>query len=60
MDKEHVKLKILAAGDIHGDTTHARKLAEQADKEGIDLVVLCGDLTYAEQSTEGIIGPFVK
>ena len=57
MDK---KLKILAAGDIHGDTTQAQRLADQAEKENVDLVVLCGDLTYAEQSTEGIIGPFVK
>ena len=54
------KLKILAAGDIHGDTRQAQKLADQAEKENVDLVVLCGDLTYAEQSTEGIIGPFVK
>ncbi len=53
-------LKILAAGDIHGDTSRAKKLAEQAERENIDLVVLCGDLTYAERSTEGIIGPFVK
>jgi Icc-related predicted phosphoesterase len=58
MDKS--KLRILAAGDIHGDTSQAKKLAEQAEKENIDLVVLCGDLTYAESSTEGIIGPFVK
>ena len=28
-------------------------------KENVDLVVLCGDLTQAEQSTEGIVGPFV-
>lgn len=54
------KLRILAAGDIHGDTSQAKKLAEQAEKDDVDLVVLCGDLTYAEQSTEGIIGPFVK
>ena len=54
------KLKILAAGDIHGDLNQAKKLAEQAEEENIDLVVLCGDLTYAETSTEGIIGPFVK
>lgn len=54
------KLKILASGDIHGDMSLARKLAEQAEKENVDLVVLCGDLTYAESSTEGIIGPFVK
>lgn len=60
MEKSKTKLKILAAGDIHGDTTLAKKLAERAEKENIDLVVLCGDLTFAETSTEGIIGPFVK
>ena len=54
------KLRILAAGDIHGDTNQAKRLAEQAENENIDLVVLSGDLTYAETSTEGIIGPFVK
>lgn len=53
-------MKILASGDIHGDITLARKLADQAEKENVDLVVLCGDLTYAEQSTDGIIGPFVE
>lgn len=57
---EKIKLKILAAGDIHGDAVQAKRLAEQAERENIDLVVLCGDLTYAETSTEGIIGPFVK
>jgi hypothetical protein len=53
-------MKILASGDIHGDISLARKLAEKAEKENVDLVVLCGDLTYGERSTEGIIGPFVK
>ena len=53
-------MKILASGDIHGDTRLAEKLAEKAEKENVDLVVLCGDLTYAERSTENIIGPFVK
>jgi len=57
---EKSKLRILAAGDIHGDTNQAKRLAEQAEKENIDLVVLSGDLTYAETSTEGIIGPFIK
>src|SRR3990167_7173258 len=57
---EKHKLKILAAGDIHGDTSQAKKLADQAENESVDLVVLCGDLTYAETLTEGIIGPFVK
>ncbi len=54
------KLKILASGDIHGDTGLAKKLAERAEKENVDLVILCGDLTYAEQSTKNLIGPFVK
>jgi Icc-related predicted phosphoesterase len=53
-------MKILATGDIHGDISLARRLAEKAEKENVDLVVLCGDLTYGETSTEGIIGPFVK
>ncbi len=54
------KLRILAAGDIHGDKGLAESLAERAKKENVDLVILCGDLTMMEQSTEGIIGPFVK
>jgi len=53
-------MKILASGDIHGDTNLAKRLAERAKKENVDLVVLCGDLTYGEQSTENIVGPFVK
>ena len=54
------KLKILAAGDIHGDMNLAKKLAEQAHKEKVDLVVLCGDITQADQSTDNLIGPFKK
>ncbi|MBL7054157.1 metallophosphoesterase [Candidatus Woesearchaeota archaeon] len=54
------KLKILAAGDLHGDTSLAKKLAEKAKKENVDLVVLCGDLTFGDTSTENLIGPFVK
>lgn len=57
---KHKKLRILAAGDIHGDTSLAKKLAEMAEKEKVDLVVLCGDLTMGEVSTENLIGPFVK
>ncbi|MDD5331209.1 MAG: metallophosphoesterase [Candidatus Nanoarchaeia archaeon] len=53
-------MKILAAGDIHGDSKLAEKLAKKAEKEKVDLVVLCGDLTQAENSTSGILGPFVK
>ena len=57
--KEH-PLKILAAGDIHGDIGLARKLADKADKENVDLVILCGDITHMNKSTDNLIGPFVK
>jgi len=53
-------MKILASGDIHGDTKLAEELAERAEKEHVDLVILCGDLTLAETSTDNIIGPFKK
>ena len=58
--KHRHKLKILAAGDIHGDITLAETLAEKAKKEKCDLVILCGDLTMFEESTKNIIGPFKK
>ncbi len=54
------KTKILAIGDIHGDTGLVKKLAEKAVKENVDLVILAGDITFAEQSTKNLIGPFVK
>lgn len=53
------KLKILAVGDVHSDQAFIRSLADTAEKENVDLVVLAGDLTFADQSTEGIVGPFV-
>ncbi|HLD19403.1 MAG TPA: metallophosphoesterase [Candidatus Nanoarchaeia archaeon] len=53
-------MKILAFGDIHGDTAMAKKLADQAERENVDLVVVCGDITYHERSLENIIGPFAK
>jgi uncharacterized protein len=53
-------MRILAAGDLHGDINAAKKLAEKAKKAKVDLVVLSGDLTYGEISTKGLIGPFKK
>ena len=58
--KQNKKTKILAVGDIHGDTGLVKRLAERAKKEEIDLVILAGDLTFAELSTKNLIGPFVK
>jgi len=53
-------LKILAAGDFHSSTLIAEKLAEKAEKEDVDLVILCGDLTHFNTNSEGLIGPFLK
>jgi hypothetical protein len=54
------KTKILAIGDIHGDSGLAKKLAELAKKENVDLVILAGDFTLFETSTKNLIGPFAK
>jgi len=54
------KLRILAAGDFHGDDLKARKLSDKAKKEKVDLVVLCGDISFSDMETENLIGPFVK
>ena len=54
------KIKILAVGDIHGDTGLVRRLAEKAKRENIDMIILAGDLTLAESSTKNLIGPFIK
>jgi putative phosphoesterase len=51
------KFKILAAADIHGDSKLVKMLADKADKENVDLVVLCGDhLGWTE--SKNIIKPF--
>jgi len=54
------KTKILAVGDIHGDTGLVKRLAEKAVKENVDLVILAGDITMFESSVKNLIGPFVK
>ena len=53
-------MKILAAGDLHGDSKLAERLAKQAKDENVDLVILCGDITNDDENVEGLIGPFVS
>ena len=53
-------LKILAVGDLHGDSRQALRLAEKAKKEKVDLVILSGDLTFAESNLDYLVGPFAK
>ena len=51
------KLRILAASDIHGDSKQVKALAKKAEKEKVDLVVLCGDIAGWVE-TKDIIKPF--
>ena len=51
------KFRILAVADIHGESKLAKRLAEKAEKENVDLVVLCGDITGWTE-TKNIIKPF--
>ena len=57
---EEKKTKILAIGDIHGGTGLVKKLAEKAQKENVDIVILAGDITFAEMSVKDLVGPFAK
>jgi len=58
-DKKEEKLKILAAGDFHGDSDVTRRLAEKAEKENVDLVILNGDITGLVH-TKNLIKPFIE
>jgi uncharacterized protein len=51
------KLRILAAGDFHGNPRIAKQLAERAEREKVDLVILTGDLVGLVPTKE-IIKPF--
>lgn len=54
------KLKILAAGDLHGSLDVAKKLSKKGKREKVDLVVLAGDIYGYGGGDEGILEPFVK
>jgi len=54
------KLRILAAGDLHGDIGIARKLSAKAKKSKVDLVVLAGDIYGYDDDDSEILKPFAK
>jgi Icc-related predicted phosphoesterase len=56
-NKSKEKLKVLAAGDFHGDPATAERLAKKAEKAKVDLIILTGDITGLVE-TENIIQPF--
>lgn len=54
------KTKILAIGDLHGDSGLAKRVAKQAEDENVDLIIIPGDLTWLEQPVKNILKPFDK
>ena len=54
------KTKILAIGDLHGDTNLIKYLANKATKEKVKLIIIAGDLTFAERSIKNLLGPFLE
>ena len=57
--EKHEKLRILAAGDFHGESSIAEGLAKKAEKEHVDLVILTGDLVGLTEG-KNIIKPFTE
>lgn len=58
--KKSDKTKVLAIGDIHNDLNLIERLAKRSEEENIDVVIFAGDITQAEQSVKGLVGPFAK
>ncbi len=54
------KLKVFAASCMHSVKGTARHLAEKAEKYESDLVILAGDITFFDDSINGMIGPFLE
>jgi len=54
------KLKILAAGDFHGNDLVSKELAKKAEKEKADLVVIAGDILDFGEYAKNMIMPFVE
>ena len=53
-------MKILVAGDLHGDIVAAKNLSEKAESEKVDMVLLSGDLTMFGKNHEGLLSYFAK
>ena len=56
---EKKPLRILAVSDIHGDQTRLAQLVARAEKEKVDLVLLCGDFTFGDELAGPLIQPFL-
>jgi Icc-related predicted phosphoesterase len=54
------KLRLLVASDVHGDPKIMERLAEKAEKEKVDAVIIAGDLADFDTYGKGMIKPFVE
>jgi Icc-related predicted phosphoesterase len=52
-------MKILAVSDLHGDAESAKRLAKEAEKEKVDMILVLGDISVFGDLEKGMIGPFV-
>lgn len=50
----------MSCSDLHGDRSLAERLAKRAEQEGVELVIMCGDLTFFDEEPKGIMQPFLK
>jgi len=53
-------VKVLATGDIHGDTSFIEELAHEADANNVDLIIIAGDIADWHGPTDNLIGPLLK
>ena len=51
-------MKILGAGDIHGDMSLSQYLAKKAVRENAEIVLLCGDISGPGGDLTNVIKPF--
>ncbi|MFZ5955237.1 MAG: metallophosphoesterase family protein [Nanoarchaeota archaeon] len=58
-DTNKKKLRILAAGDLHGNSAISEMLAKKAKENDVDLVILLGDI-HGMNNSDNLIGPFKK
>ena len=54
------KIRVLASSCMHSVRGTAKQLAEKAGKYDVDLVVLAGDITFFDESINGMVGPFLE
>lgn len=58
--EKHGRIRMLVASDVHGDAEAMKKLAERAEKENVDVVIIAGDLTEFDMYSKGMIKPFLE